>query len=143
MSLPAIDGMNHSELNSTMNSAERMQPSALAPAESRQLVAYGVCRPSRSLTEAEARKFLAPRLPEFMVPARFVFLESLPLGPNGKVDRAALPSPESAAPSATPEFVAPRNETEQKLAGLWAAVLRVDRVGAHDDFFRLGGHSLL
>ena len=85
-----------------------------------------VCRPGQSLTEAEARKFLVPRLPEFMVPARFVFLEALPLGPNGKVDRAALPAPDVVAAAAADKFLAPRNETEARVAAIWTQVLRLE-----------------
>src|SRR5204863_7406156 len=125
----------------TGTNSERTQTTE--PLDSRQLVAYVVCRPGQSLTEAEARKFLVPRLPEFMVPARFVFLEALPLGPNGKVERAALPAPDVVAAAAADKFLAPRNETEARVAAIWTQVLRLERVGALDDFFRLGGHSLL
>ena len=106
------------------------------------LVAYIVCRPGRTVSVSDLRKFLERRLPDFMVPAQFVFLESLPLNPNGKVDRRALPEPETATPR-DPDFAAPRDETEAKLARIWSEVLCVETVGAHDNFFRLGGHSLL
>jgi acyl carrier protein len=77
-----------------------------------------------------------------MVPAAFVPLEALPLSSSGKVDRKALPAPDGAL-TATAEYVAPRNETEQRLATLWSELLHVERVGLHDNFFELGGHSLL
>lgn len=89
------------------------------------------------------RNYLRERLPDFMIPAAFVMLESLPLTANGKVDRNQLPIPERARPPLTSEYVAPRNAVEQKLASIWAEVLGIDRVGIEDDFFELGGHSLL
>ncbi|HYO72515.1 MAG TPA: amino acid adenylation domain-containing protein, partial [Archangium sp.] len=97
---------------------------------------------SLDLDTADLRTFLKQSLPEYMVPSAFVSLEALPLTPNGKVDTKALPAPEaSALQSAT--YVAPRNELEQRLAGIWAQVLHLERVGLHDHFFELGGHSLL
>jgi amino acid adenylation domain-containing protein len=100
------------------------------------LVAYVVGQ-----AEAEAlRAHLRQGLPEYMVPSAFVSLEALPLTPNGKLDRKALPAPELASAK---EYVAPRTPGEEVLAEIWAEVLRVERVGAHDSFFDLGGHSLL
>lgn len=92
----------------------------------------------------ELRSFLSGRLPDYMVPGAFVLLEELPLSPNGKVDRAALPSPTAAGAAMEKAYVAPRNGVEEVLAGLWAEVLRMDRVSVKADFFAdLGGHSLL
>jgi len=87
------------------------------------------------------RAHLSTALPEYMVPAAYVRLEALPLTPNGKPDRKALPAPEHAAD--TDRYVAPRKPVEEVLAGIWAKVLRRERVGVHDSFFDLGGHSLL
>ncbi|MER6361658.1 amino acid adenylation domain-containing protein [Kitasatospora sp. NPDC001527] len=92
-------------------------------------------------TPAELRDTLAEVLPDYMVPARFVVLERLPLLAHGKVDRRNLPEPEE--PAASGEFVEPEGEAEEFLAALWAELLGVPRVGALDDFFELGGHSLL
>jgi amino acid adenylation domain-containing protein len=90
---------------------------------------------------AELRAHLAERLPDYMVPAAFVRMDSFPLTPSVKLDRAALPDPEGDA-YAVREYEAPVDETEEALAEIWAEVLRVERVGRRDDFFALGGHSL-
>ncbi|MFE7190560.1 amino acid adenylation domain-containing protein [Kitasatospora sp. NPDC057541] len=90
---------------------------------------------------AELREALGEVLPDYMVPARFVVLERLPLLAHGKVDRRNLPEPEE--PAASGEFVEPEGEAEEFVATLWAELLGVPRVGALDDFFELGGHSLL
>ena len=91
----------------------------------------------------ELRDHLRQQLPEFMVPASFTELASLPLTANGKVDRAALPAPDGTRPELAGGFAAPVTPAEELLAGIWAQVLKVDRVGAQDSFFELGGHSLL
>jgi amino acid adenylation domain-containing protein/non-ribosomal peptide synthase protein (TIGR01720 family) len=89
------------------------------------------------------RAWLAERLPESMQPAAIVPLDSLPLTPNGKVDRRALPAPDSARPDLEEELVAPRSVAERQLAGIWSEVLGIERVGVHDNFFGLGGDSIL
>ena len=104
----------------------------------------GYVQPARggAVSVAALREFLGARLPGHMVPSSVVVLDRLPLNPNGKVDRAALPEPEAARAEAGGEFVAPRDPVEEVLAQTWAEVLGVDRVGVLDDFFALGGHSL-
>ena len=87
------------------------------------------------------RTFLRERLPDHMVPAAFVLLDQMPLTPNRKIDRKALPAPERH--HAEDGYVAPRTPVEEVVAGVWTEVLGVARVGAHDNFFDLGGHSLL
>jgi SAM-dependent methyltransferase/acyl carrier protein len=90
------------------------------------------------------RDYLRQRLPDHMVPAKFLMLDSLPLTPNGKVDRKSLPALiGKRAASVTPGFVAPQSKVEQQIAQVWQEVLGVDSVGIHDNFFDLGGHSLL
>jgi amino acid adenylation domain-containing protein/non-ribosomal peptide synthase protein (TIGR01720 family) len=110
----------------------------------KRLVGYVVGKDDARPTPADLRAFLAERLPAYMVPAAFVTLDAMPLTPNGKVDRRALPAPEAGALAAR-EYVAPRGPVEETLAEIFAEVLRVpvERVGAHDGFFELGGHSLL
>jgi arthrofactin-type cyclic lipopeptide synthetase B len=89
---------------------------------------------------AQLRAHLRARLPEYMVPGEFVRLERMPFTPNGKLDRKALPAPERVAAA---QFVAPTTPTERALAELWQRVLRIERIGAGDNFFESGGHSLL
>jgi len=93
---------------------------------------------------AEAlRAHLAARLPEHMVPAHLIQLEAMPLTPNGKVDRKALPAPSSAAPAPAEAYAAPEGDVAAKIAAVWARVLNLPQIGARDNFFALGGHSLL
>jgi amino acid adenylation domain-containing protein len=116
----------------------------LGEGNDKRLVAYVSPRPGETLRESKVREALADRLPAFMIPSAIVVLDSLPLNPNGKVDRKALARIE---PSATEErgedFVAPRTPFEEMLAGIWSELLGVTRIGAEDLFFDLGGHSLL
>jgi len=86
---------------------------------------------------------LKGKLPAPMVPAEFVLLPAMPLTPNGKLDRRALPAPERAQTPADERFVAPRTAAEEVIAGIWADVLGRERIGVRDGFFELGGHSLL
>jgi amino acid adenylation domain-containing protein len=106
------------------------------------LLAYVVAGVEPAPAAGELRAFLRASLPEHMVPSTFVPLDALPLTPNGKVDRRALPAPGVAGVDRQ-AYVAPRTVTEELLAGIWAEVLKVERVGACDNFFDLGGHSLL
>jgi acyl carrier protein len=110
-------------------------------AEENRLAAYVVPRHS-SVTAHELRTRLRRALPEYMIPDVVVLMDTMPLTPNGKVDYAALPRPDGARPAAD-GYVAPQTETERQVAAIWAAVLHVDRVGLDDNFFDLGGHSLL
>ncbi|KAA6168622.1 non-ribosomal peptide synthetase, partial [Pseudomonas veronii] len=107
--------------------------------DGKQLVAYVVLQPSGDDWRERLSTHLASHLPDYMVPAQWVVLEHMPLSPNGKLDRKALPKPEAAGR----EYVAPQTEAEQQIAAAWAQVLQVERVGLHDNFFELGGHSLL
>lgn len=113
-----------------------------APGDKR-LVAYVVCTADCTLTNQQMRDFLQQKLPEYMVPAAFVILDSLPLLPSGKVDRRALPEPELVKQDSAGNGVAPRDEWELKLAEIWQQVLGTPVDSIQDDFFELGGNSLL
>jgi amino acid adenylation domain-containing protein len=115
-----------------------------APSGDPLLVAYVVPRqPAGGPPAGLLREHLAARLPAYMVPAVFVELPELPRTASGKIDRRALPAPRGeAAPGGTGAHVAPRTPVEELLAGLWAGFLRAERIGVHDNFFDLGGHSL-
>ena len=123
-------------------------PAGAEGPRSQRLVAYVVLIAGQEGQEKQApnadalRALLRQRLPEYMVPSAFVILEALPLMPNGKVDRRALPDPQQAA-QGDRERVPPRTPTEKALAALWSELLGVEQVGAEDNFFDLGGHSLL
>ena len=111
------------------------------------LVAYGV--PVAGTVNdaypaiADVRQFLKARMPDFMVPSIFMVLDAMPLTPNGKVDRRALPKPDAVRHELEANYVAPCTPIEQQIADIWSQVLKLDRVGIHDNFFELGGYSLL
>jgi thioesterase domain-containing protein/acyl carrier protein len=107
------------------------------------LVAYLVADGDPPPSGVALRAALKQQLPEYMLPAAFVFLPSLPLTPNGKLDRKALPDPEPARPAMPAEATAPRTDTEARLVRIWTQVLHLDQVGIHDNFFDLGGSSLM
>jgi len=106
----------------------------------KELLAYVV---ADKVTVPDLRGFLRGRLPEYMVPAYFVLLDQLPLTPNGKLDRRALPAPGELRSQTETVYLAPRNEVEKIVAQVWQETLQLDQVGVHDNFFDLGGHSLL
>src|SRR6185503_4573709 len=98
---------------------------------------------SRELpTTSELREYLGRTLPDYMIPSAFVRLKAMTLTPNGKIDRRALPEPGNTRPRLKIPYAAPQNDIEANLAAIWREVLRLDRVGSHDNFFDLGGHSL-
>lgn len=107
------------------------------------LVLYVAGRREAAPSSAELRALLAERLPEYMVPSHVVVLESMPLNPNGKVDRAALPAPATGRRDSDRRTVPPRDEIERTLAGVWREMLGIEEIGVHDNFFHLGGTSLL
>ncbi len=114
------------------------------PGEKR-LIAYYVLQANAEIGVKELRTYLAQHLPEYMIPAAFIELETMPLTANGKIDRNALPKPDQEAviQSSETEFVEPRTPTEEVIAAIYAEVLSVEKVGVMHNFFELGGHSLL
>ena len=119
------------------------QAVVLAKADERgekRLLAYVVANREPATSSDDLRAYLKQQLPDYMVPTAVVLLAKLPLTANGKIDRQALPAPEAVA---SKEYVAPRTPTEEVVAGIWAEVLRLERVSTQDNFFDLGGHSLL
>ncbi len=134
------------EISSVLDTHPAVKASAVVGAgdggEDKRLIAYLVLAPEGELTATVFREFLQARVPDYMIPAVFVRVSALPLTTNGKVDRAALPAPNGNV-LAEEEYVEPRTLVEQRLAELIAPLLKVERVGANDNFFLLGGHSLL
>ena len=109
----------------------------------KRLVAYVVALHESPPTFRELRRFLKEKLPDYMIPSAIVNLDSLPLTPNGKIDRRALPPPDPSRSELEAVYVAPQNEVERIIAEVWQQVLRIEQAGMHDNFFDLGGHSLL
>ena len=107
----------------------------------KRLVAYVVTEDQTQ--DIDLRAFLKERLPSYMIPSAFVFLEEMPITPNGKIDYRRLPAPDTSSTQLEKNFVPPRNSTEETLAKIWSQILGVERVGINDNFFELGGHSLL
>ncbi|NVI97307.1 amino acid adenylation domain-containing protein [Myxococcus sp. AM009] len=135
------------EIEDTLTNHPRLRQAAVIVREDhpgdRRLVGYYVDERGGSVSEADIRAHLKRTLPEYMVPQRFVRLEEMPLTPNGKIDRKALPRPLGRRPDMGTDFVEPSTQTERTLAGVFAFVLGIDQVGARDGFFDLGGSSLL
>jgi len=109
----------------------------------RRLIGYVVPRREHAPSVSELRDFLRKKLPHYMMPSGFVFLDNLPLTPNGKVDRRALPAPDRTRSESESGFVAPRDAVELELAQVWGLILGTHPVGVRDNFFDLGGQSLL
>lgn len=107
------------------------------------LVAYIIGRSQQELTTNDLRDFLKAQLPTYMIPPAFVLLEAMPLTPNGKINRSALPKPDFSKSDLTKNFVPPHTSTEKVIADIWAKVLQLEKVGIYDNFFDLGGNSLL
>jgi acyl carrier protein len=109
----------------------------------KRLAAYVVADANSASLIGELRRYLADKLPYYMTPSAFFVLEKLPMTPNGKIDRRALPAPDKARPELATPYRLPRTSTETELTSLWANLLELDQVGIDDDFIELGGHSLL
>ncbi len=136
-----------SEVEAVLASFPQTSQAAVTVCEDAQgakrLVAYLVTHDGAMPATSELRQWLGRTLPEYMIPSTFVILPTLPLTPNGKVDRRALPAPDLTRNDLEGAFTPPRTEIEERLAAIWCEILGLERVGIHDDFFALGGHSLL
>nr|WP_081431391.1 non-ribosomal peptide synthetase [Moorena bouillonii] len=111
--------------------------------DQKRLVAYIVSEQEQELTSSQLRQFLKQKLPDYMIPSAFAFLDKLPLTPNGKVDLRLLPELDTSNRPQDAGFVSPRNSLELQLSQIWSDLLNVNPVGVNDNFFELGGHSLL
>lgn len=108
----------------------------------KRLVAYIVPKDGQKPRPGDLRGYISQKLPEYMIPSAYLFLEAIPLTASGKVDRRALPMPVQSLLESEEDFVAPANEIEEVLAGIWSDVLGQRRISANRNFFELGGHSL-
>jgi aryl carrier-like protein len=108
----------------------------------KRLVCYMVPVESAALEVEGLREFLRLKLPDYMIPSAFVLLKEIPLTPNGKIDRRALPAPSQTRPALRQDYLAPRNELEEMLASMLCETLRIEQVGVRDNFFDLGGDSI-
>jgi amino acid adenylation domain-containing protein len=140
---PSLANATHGEDGEAANAARTAAASGAAP-RALQPYATNPLRDAvaRRLTP-DLRRFLQERLPDYMVPSIFVIVDALPLTPSGKIDRRALPAPEGRRPELDVAFAAPATELERQIAEIWQSALQVSAVGLHDNFFDLGGHSLL
>ena len=112
-------------------------------ADSQRIVAYVVPHTEQTLMITQLRRFLESKLPNYMIPAAFIMLDALPLTPNGKVDRKTLPAPDRMRPELEKAFILPQTTVEKQLALIWAQVLGLENVGINENFFELGGDSIL
>jgi amino acid adenylation domain-containing protein len=135
------------EIEAVLLTSPFVMSAVVAPREShdgqKNLVAYMIAADGERPSVAQLREYLRTKLPEHMTPNQYVWLTEMPLTPNGKINRRALPEPQWSRAQLTEHYLAPRTPTETVLADIWRQVLKVERVGVDDDFFELGGHSLL
>ena len=135
------------EIESQLRQHPAVRETVVIPREDqpggKRLVAYVVFNQGAAILTSELRSFLKARIPDYMVPSAFVALDELPLMPNGKVDRKALPDHVPERSGLDDSFIGPRTTSEELLAGIWCEVLGLKKVSIHDNFFELGGHSLL
>jgi amino acid adenylation domain-containing protein len=109
----------------------------------KRIVAYITANQNQKITTSEVRDYIKEKLPDFMVPAYFIVLDRLPLTPNQKIDRQALPAPDALRVETAISYIPPGNKLQESIAEIWQEILNVPRVGMNDNFFELGGHSLL
>lgn len=134
------------EIEAVLSQHPEVKETAIAAREDvsgdKRLVAYVVARQQSAPTTSDLRRFLSEKLPPYMIPAVFVQIAALPLTPSGKLDRRSLPVP-SVRTELEVAHAMPQTEVEQAIATVWQQVLNIDKVGIHDNFFEIGGHSLL
>ena len=135
------------EIEALLNAQDGVREAVVVACEDtpgdKRLVAYVIPQAGQKLDSAALKEALRADLPEFMVPATYVPMSSFPLTPNKKTDRKALPAPDQVLVEPQTVYVAPTNDLEQKIAEIWQKLLNVPQVGLNDNFFDLGGHSLL
>ncbi|MEH2081256.1 MAG: amino acid adenylation domain-containing protein [Nostoc sp.] len=135
------------EISATLQQYNKVREAAVVAREDEHgelyLVAYVSPDSEQVLTSTELRGFLQNKLPQYMVPSSFVILPTLPLSPNGKLNKRSLPAPETLHPELTAGFVMPQTQMEQTIATVWQKALNLENIGIHNNFFELGGHSLL
>jgi len=135
------------EIEAVLGKHSKIQQAVVSVSEDiqdhKQLVAYVAAKSGLILTNNELRSFLRHHLPDYMMPNIFMILDSLPLNANGKIDRNAMPKPEASYSELEETFVAPHTPTQRTLVEIWSKLLGVKRIGVQDDFFNLGGHSLI
>ncbi|MBV6623802.1 MAG: amino acid adenylation domain-containing protein [Rivularia sp. (in: Bacteria)] len=135
------------EIETVLNQHPAVKQAIVIPQEydtgDKRLIAYIVPQPTQSPTNKQLKQFLKTSLPEYMIPSGFVILEALPLTPNDKVDRKALPKPDKTNLNLEEEYLSARNDVEQKLVSLWEQAFGIHPIGIKDNFFSLGGNSLM
>ncbi|WP_299411693.1 non-ribosomal peptide synthetase [Acaryochloris sp. IP29b_bin.148] len=131
------------EVEALLNRQPTIEQAVVGIPQDGQLIAYCQPQAGQKLSVEKLRTALQQQLPAHMIPSRFVAIASMPLTPNGKIDRRSLPQPDQAAPLRTTPFLPPQTDLEKQVADRWATLLKVERVGLQDNFFELGGHSIL
>ena len=135
------------EIESVLTEHESVTEAVVIALEDRgsekRLVAYVVTVPGASRNISDLRGHLKERLPDYMIPSAFVYLDALPLTSHGKIDRRALPAPDAERPTLAEAFIEPQTPAEKKLASIWSKLIGINRIGINDNYFELGGDSLL
>ena len=135
------------EVESQLNKHPKVKDSSVLATQSNNgekiLTAYYVPDIETSLELNNLRGFLSERLPEYMIPSKFISIDKMPLTPTGKIDRLALPAPDFSTTDFDRSYISPQTDLEKVLANIWSQILETEQVGLHDNFFDLGGHSLL
>jgi acyl carrier protein len=129
------------EIETTIERYPGVSQSAVIATADRKLIAYIATRNVETLDLVALRAFLQTQLPQYMLPAQIVPIAEMPFTPSGKIDRRALPEPDATQSGGA--LAAPRTAVEERLAAMWASILKLESVGIHDNFFNLGGNSLL